>query len=85
MLFLATHAISELNNALLKDDPATVLKMLKSTHLGIKNVKDENLELYIAQLQEARQVKKVSSQLTCWKIEILRTGVLMYLLCSQNW
>jgi len=52
--------LTELNSALLKEDPETVLKMLKSGHLGIKNVKDENIELYMQQLKEARQVKKVN-------------------------
>ena len=33
--------------------------MLKSQHLGIKNVKDENIDHYIVKLQETADVKKV--------------------------
>ncbi|KAH3833286.1 hypothetical protein DPMN_106592, partial [Dreissena polymorpha] len=53
-----SHALSELNTALLKEDPASVLAYLKSSALGIRNVKDENIDQYVIQLQAARLVKK---------------------------
>ncbi|XP_052795267.1 ras GTPase-activating-like protein IQGAP1 [Mya arenaria] len=53
-----TFTLVELNSALLSADKATVLAMLKSSHLGIKNVKDENIEVYMEKLEEARQAKK---------------------------
>jgi hypothetical protein len=58
-IFSATHTLNELNSALLKEDKEFILKWLKSSHLGIKNIKDENIDHYVVQLQETRQVKKV--------------------------
>ena len=55
----AAHSLDTINSAILKADKETVLKMLKSPHLGIKNVKDENVDHYVVKLEEAVEVKKV--------------------------
>ena len=69
----AVHCLDTINGAILKADKETILKMLKSQHLGIKNVKDENIDHYVVKLQETVDAKKVMVWTECknnWKCTI---------------
>lgn len=55
----AIEDLSKVNEALSKADKDSLLKMLKSAHLGLKNINDENIEHYMNRLQMARQLKMV--------------------------
>ena len=57
----ATYTLGELTIGLVSGDKSQVLAALKSSHLGIKNVKDENIDGYMEKLKEALANKKVSS------------------------
>ena len=52
-------ALDKINDALLKGDLALLLAALKSSSLGLRDVKDDNVEFYAAKLIEAREMKKV--------------------------
>jgi hypothetical protein len=58
--------MERLNDALTKGDSSMILQMLKSPSLGIRGVKDENIQYYVQRLEEARDVKQV-------KYPVLRT------------
>nr|KAG5685671.1 hypothetical protein BaRGS_014478 [Batillaria attramentaria] len=49
---------NKVNDALLKGDLSLLLQALKSSHLGLKNIQDENIEYYAAKLAEAQELKK---------------------------
>ncbi|XP_070211492.1 ras GTPase-activating-like protein IQGAP1 isoform X2 [Littorina saxatilis] len=51
-------ALEKLNDALSKGDLSLLLATLKSSALGLKDVKDENVEFYALKLIEARELKK---------------------------
>lgn len=51
------HALARVDDALTKLDKNLLLQLLKSQQLGIRNVKDENLDFYVVHLQEARDNK----------------------------
>ncbi|XP_048258787.1 ras GTPase-activating-like protein IQGAP1 isoform X2 [Haliotis rufescens] len=53
-----SSAVGHLHEALLKSDPALVLAALRSSHLGLKNIKDENIMFYIEKLRQAAELKK---------------------------
>ncbi|ESP02486.1 hypothetical protein LOTGIDRAFT_176414, partial [Lottia gigantea] len=53
-----SRALDDLNDALLKGDRQTILGALKSSHLGLKNINDENLDFYIEKLHQLRENKK---------------------------
>ena len=61
----AVHCLDTINGAILKADKETILKMLKSQHLGIKNVKDENIDHYVVKLQETVETKMVTCDCIC--------------------
>ena len=50
-----------IDEALAKQDKNLLLQLLKSQQLGIRNVKDENIDFYVVHLQEARDNKMVCS------------------------
>ncbi|KAL5004093.1 hypothetical protein ScPMuIL_017549 [Solemya velum] len=49
--------LNKVNEALCKADKDNLLKLLKSSHLGLKNINDQNIEHYMNRLQMARQLK----------------------------
>ncbi|KAK7450216.1 hypothetical protein BaRGS_00039964 [Batillaria attramentaria] len=53
-----SFALDKVNDALLKGDLSLLLQALKSSHLGLKNIQDENIEYYAAKLAEAQELKK---------------------------
>ena len=57
--FTAVHALANVDNALAKQDKNLLLPLLKSQSLGLRNVKDENIDFYVVHLQEARDNKRV--------------------------
>lgn len=52
-------ALDKVNAALLKGDLSLLLAALKSPSLGLRDIKDDNVEFYAAKLIEAREMKKV--------------------------
>ena len=55
----ASIALDKINAALLKGDLSLLLAALKSSSLGLRDVKDDNVEFYAQKLIEAREMKKV--------------------------
>ena len=55
----ASVALDKINAALLKGDLSLLLAALKSSSLGLRDVKDDNVEFYAQKLIEAREMKKV--------------------------
>ena len=55
----ASVALDKINAALLKGDLSLLLTALKSSSLGLRDVKDDNVEFYAQKLIEAREMKKV--------------------------
>lgn len=53
-----SYALDKVSDALLKGDLSLLLQALKSSHLGLKNIQDENIEYYAAKLAEAQELKK---------------------------
>ncbi|XP_025077670.1 ras GTPase-activating-like protein IQGAP1 isoform X2 [Pomacea canaliculata] len=53
-----SHALKQVNDALLKVDFELLLAALRSSYLGLKNITDENVEYYSVKLNEAREIKK---------------------------
>ncbi|KAK6188369.1 hypothetical protein SNE40_004554 [Patella caerulea] len=58
-----SKALDSLNDALLKGDRQSILAALKSSHLGLKNINESNLDFYIDKLRELRDNKKNNNNL----------------------
>lgn len=61
LFLLAVEALVRVDDALSRKDKDLLLQLLKSHDLGIRNVKDENIDFYIIHLDEARDNKMVNN------------------------
>ncbi|KAL3866731.1 hypothetical protein ACJMK2_044012 [Sinanodonta woodiana] len=64
-----TQALDVLTMLLLKADKKQLLECLKSSHLGLRNVKDENVDFYMVRLQEAVEVKRINNNVEVVSLE----------------